>query len=63
MTIVHKYSSREFTIWHGGKFIEGKLKWVISTEDREFFEFTDGLWATKKEAFQAVQYYLNSLDK
>lgn len=62
MTIIHNKSDREFTIWHGGKFIEGKLKWVISTEDREFFEFTDGLWSTKKEAYDAVRRYLNQLD-
>lgn len=63
MTIVHSKSNREFAIWHGGKFIEGKLKWVISTEDRDFFEFTDGLWATKKEAYQAVKYYLKSIEE
>lgn len=63
MTIVHQYSSREFKIWNAGKEVEGPLKWAITTEDEAFYDFTDGLWATKKEAFQAVADYLKGLDK
>ena len=62
MTIIHNKSNREFTIWYGGKEIEGQLKWVISTDDDSFYDFTDGLWHTKKEAYDAVREYLNHLD-
>jgi hypothetical protein len=63
MTIVHKYSNREFKIWNAGKEVEGSLKWAINTNDDEFYDFTDGLWATKKEAYQAVKCYLKSIDR
>ena len=63
MTIVHKYSNREFKIWNAGKEVEGSLKWAINTNDDEFYDFTDGLWATKKEAYQAVKYYLKLIEE
>jgi len=63
MQIIDKYTKTEYTIWYGGREIEGQNKWAISTDDDRFYDYTDGLWRTRKEAYQAVVDYIALLEE
>lgn len=58
----YEVKGTEFHVFYGGRFIEGTLKWVVSSKNMDalnaFEEEYDQLWLTKKEAIEAIHSHL-----
>lgn len=58
-TKFYQIKGTPFYCYYGGRFIEGQLKWVISSDDDNMldliFNDIDQLWITKDEAIMMAQ--------